>query len=460
MSYYRTETDTLGAIDVPNERLWGAQTQRSLAYFAIGKDTMPGELIDALVLVKRSAALANAHLGEVEPRIAQAIVGAADEILNGQWPDEFPLSVWQTGSGTQTNMNVNEVMANRASELLGGVRGMQRSVHPNDHVNRCQSSNDVFPTAMHVAAVAQLEKSLLPSLRQLRQTLHEKSQAFAHIVKLGRTHLQDATPLTLGQEFSGYAAQLEIAERAIGAAQNELFALALGGTAVGTGLNAHPQFAARAVAELTACTGLSWTCASNRFAALAGHEPLVFAHGALKTLATALMKIANDIRWLASGPRAGLGELQLPENEPGSSIMPGKVNPTQCEALTMVAAQVLGNDVALNIGGALGNFELNVFKPLIAYNFLHSTRLLADAMQGFERHAVRHVEANGEHIRESLRRSLMLATALTPHIGYDKAAAIAKKAHAEGLSLRDAALASGYVQADEFDAWVIPENMV
>ncbi|MDO9273435.1 MAG: class II fumarate hydratase [Rugosibacter sp.] len=460
MSDYRTETDTLGAIDVPNERLWGAQTQRSLAYFAIGKDTMPRELIDALVLVKRSAALANAHLGEVEPRIAQSIVGAADEILNGQWPDEFPLSVWQTGSGTQTNMNVNEVMANRASELLGGVRGMQRSVHPNDHVNRCQSSNDVFPTAMHVAAVAQLEKSLLPSLRQLRQTLHEKSQAFAHIVKLGRTHLQDATPLTLGQEFSGYAAQLEIAERAIGAAQNELLALALGGTAVGTGLNAHPQFAARAVAELAAWTGFSWTCANNRFAALAGHEPLVFAHGALKTLATALMKIANDIRWLASGPRAGLGELQLPENEPGSSIMPGKVNPTQCEAMTMVAAQVLGNDVALNIGGALGNFELNVFKPLIAYNFLHSTRLLADAMQSFERHALRGLEADRQRIRESLERSLMLVTALTPHIGYDKAAAIAKRAHAENTTLRAAAIASGYVQAEQFDTWVIPENMV
>jgi fumarate hydratase class II len=357
-------------------------------------------------------------------------------------------------------MNVNEVLANRASELLGGVRGMQRIVHPNDHVNRCQSSNDVFPTAMHVAAVMQLEKSLLPALRQLRHTLHEKSQAFAHIVKLGRTHLQDATPLTLGQEFSAYVAQLEMAERTIGIAEKELFALALGGTAVGTGLNAHPQFSTRAIAELVAYTGLPWTCTSNRFAALASHEPLVFAHGALKTLATALMKIANDIRWLASGPRAGLGELNLPENEPGSSIMPGKVNPTQCEAMTMVAAQVLGNDVALNIGGALGNFELNVFKPLIAYNFLHSTRLLADVMQSFERYALRGITADEKHIRELLRRSLMLATALTPHIGYDKAAAIAKKAHAEGLSLRDAALASGYVQADEFDAWVIPENMV
>ncbi len=460
MSRYRTETDTFGAIDVPSERLWGAQTQRSLMHFAIGEDSMPKELVHALVLVKRSAALANAYLGEVEPKLAQAIVGAADEILDGQWAKEFPLSVWQTGSGTQTNMNVNEVLANRASELLGGVRGMQRSVHPNDHVNRCQSSNDVFPTAMHVAAIMQMEKALLPALRQLRQTLHEKSQVFAHIVKLGRTHLQDAIPLTLGQEFSGYAAQLEIAERVISTAKNELFPLALGATAVGTGLNAHPQFAARTVEELKAYTDWPWTCANNRFAALAGHEPLVFVHGALKTLATALMKIANDIRWLASGPRAGLGELQLPDNEPGSSIMPGKVNPTQCEALTMVAVQVLGNDVALNIGGASGNFELNVFKPLIAYNFLHSTRLLTDAMQSFEHHALRGISANEAHIRESLHRSLMLATALTPHIGYDKAAAIAKQAHAEGLSLRDAALASGYVQADEFDAWVIPENMV
>jgi fumarate hydratase class II len=460
MSGYRTETDSLGPVEVPNEHLWGAQTQRSLVSFAIGNDPMPRELIHALVRVKRAAALANGELGEVPAPVAAAMVAAADEILAGQWPDEFPLSVWQTGSGTQTHMNVNEVIANRASELLHGPRGMQRLVHPNDQVNRCQSSNDVFPTAMHVAAVLQLHHAVRPALRQLRIALGDRSRAFVDIVKLGRTHLQDATPLTLGQEFSGYVAQLEIAERALDAAQAELMPLALGGTAVGTGLNAHPGFAARAVAELARHTGLPFACATNRFAALAGHEPLVFAHGALKTLATALMKIANDIRWLASGPRSGLGELLLPENEPGSSIMPGKVNPTQCEALTMVAAQVFGNDVALTIGGAGGNFELNVFKPLIAYNFLHSARLLADAMQSFERHLVRDIEPNRKRIRESLERSLMLATALTPHIGYDKAAAIAKRAHAEDLTLRDAALASGHVSAVEFDAWVVAENMV
>lgn len=459
MSSYRTETDSLGPVEVPNEHLWGAQTQRSLVNFAIGNDPMPRELIHALVRIKRAAALANRELGEVPPPIADAIVAAADEILRGQWPDEFPLSVWQTGSGTQSNMNVNEVIANRASELLGGPRGCGRLVHPNDHVNRCQSSNDVFPAAMHVAAALQLEHALLPALRQSRLSLEEKSRVFADIIKLGRTHLQDATPLTLGQEFSGYAAQLEITEHAILASQAGLLPLALGGTAVGTGLNAHPAFATRAIAEIACDSGLPFTCASNYFAALAGHEPLVFAHGALKTLATALMKIANDIRWLASGPRSGLGELQLPENEPGSSIMPGKVNPTQCEALTMVAAQVFGNDVALTIGGASGNFELNVFKPLIAYNFLHSARLLADAMQSFDTHALRGVTANRERIDELLERSLMLATALAPHIGYDKAAAIAKHAHVAGLTLREAAIASGHVQAEEFDIWVVPHEM-
>jgi fumarate hydratase class II len=454
------ETDTLGAVDVSVDRLWGAQTQRSLTHFAIGEDRMPMAIVRALVMIKRAAALANARLGEVRPDIAQAILGAADEVLGGAWDDEFPLSVWQTGSGTQTNMNVNEVLANRASEIMGGGRGMQRCVHPNDHVNRCQSSNDVFPTAMHVAAVMQWEALLLPALRQLRQTLQDKSAAFDAIIKLGRTHLQDATPLTLGQEFSGYGAQLALCEGALAAAQKPLYALALGGTAVGTGINAHPQFAQCAIAELAAHSGLPWVAASNRFAALAGHEALLFAHGALKTLAAALMKIANDIRWLASGPRAGLGELKLPENEPGSSIMPGKVNPTQCEAMTMVAAQVMGNDVAINIGGALGNFELNVFKPLIAYNFLRSTRLLADTMRSFERYAVRDIQADEAKIQQSLNNSLMLATALAPHIGYDKAAMIAKKAHAEGLSLRAAALASGLVLAEEFDAWVIPQNMV
>ncbi|MFZ3035649.1 MAG: class II fumarate hydratase [Rugosibacter sp.] len=460
MSRYRMETDTLGAVDVSVDRLWGAQTQRSLTHFAIGEDRMPMAIVRALVMIKRAAALANARLGEVRPDIAQAILGAADEVLGGAWDDEFPLSVWQTGSGTQTNMNVNEVLANRASEIMGGGRGMQRCVHPNDHVNRCQSSNDVFPTAMHVAAVMQWEALLLPALRQLRQTLQDKSAAFDAIIKLGRTHLQDATPLTLGQEFSGYGAQLALCEGALAAAQKPLYALALGGTAVGTGINAHPQFAQCAIAELAAHSGLPWVAASNRFAALAGHEALLFAHGALKTLAAALMKIANDIRWLASGPRAGLGELKLPENEPGSSIMPGKVNPTQCEAMTMVAAQVMGNDVAINIGGALGNFELNVFKPLIAYNFLRSTRLLADTMRSFERYAVRDIQADEAKIQQSLNNSLMLATALAPHIGYDKAAMIAKKAHAEGLSLRAAALASGLVLAEEFDAWVIPQNMV
>ena len=460
MSRYRKEKDSLGSVEVPIDRLWGAQTQRSLTHFAIGEDRMPMAMVRALVMVKRAAALANAELGEVLPEIAQAIVCAADEVLSGAWDDEFPLSVWQTGSGTQTNMNVNEVLANRASEIMGGARGMQRCVHPNDHVNRCQSSNDVFPTAMHVAAVMQWEALLLPALRQLRQTLHDKSADFAAIIKLGRTHLQDATPLTLGQEFSGYEAQLALCESALAAAQQPLYALALGGTAVGTGINAHPQFAARAIAELAAHSGLPWVAASNRFAALAGHEALLFAHGALKTLAAALMKIANDIRWLASGPRAGLGELKLPENEPGSSIMPGKVNPTQCEAMTMVAAQVMGNDVAINIGGALGNFELNVFKPLIAYNFLHSTRLLADTMRSFERYAVRDIQADEAKIQQSVNNSLMLATALAPHIGYDKAAMVAKKAHAEGLSLRAAALASGFVRAEEFDAWVIPQNMV
>lgn len=460
MSRYRTEKDSLGTVEVPVDKLWGAQTQRSLTHFAIGEDRMPMAIVRALVMIKRAAALANARLGEVRPDIAQAILGAADEVLGGAWDDEFPLSVWQTGSGTQTNMNVNEVLANRASEIMGGGRGMQRCVHPNDDVNRCQSSNDVFPTAMHVAAVMQWDALLLPALRQLRQTLQDKSAAFETIIKLGRTHLQDATPLTLGQEFSGYWAQLALCEDALAAAQKPLYALALGGTAVGTGINAHPQFAQCAIAELAAHSGMPWVAASNRFAALAGHEALLFAHGALKTLAAALMKIANDIRWLASGPRAGLGELKLPENEPGSSIMPGKVNPTQCEAMTMVAAQVMGNEVAINIGGALGNFELNVFKPLIAYNFLHSTRLLADAMRSFERYAVRDIQADEAKIQQSLNNSLMLATALAPHIGYDKAAMIAKKAHAEGLSLRAAALASGFVQAEEFDAWVIPQNMV
>jgi fumarate hydratase class II len=456
----RIETDSFGAIEVSEAHLWGAQTQRSLQHFAISTERMPRELIRALALVKRACAGVNAELGKLDLRIAQAIIAAADEVIADRYPDEFPLSVWQTGSGTQTNMNMNEVLSNRASVLLGGGMGQARSVHPNDHVNMGQSSNDIFPTAMHVAAAAQTVQALLPALIALRTTLQTKADAFVDIVKIGRTHLQDATPLTLGQEFSGYVAQLDIARRAIDAALNPVYALAVGGTAVGTGLNTHPSFGARVAAELARQTGLPFTSAENKFAALAGHEALVFLHGALKTLAAALMKIANDIRWMASGPRSGLGEIRIPENEPGSSIMPGKVNPTQCEALTMVCAQVFGNDVAINIGGASGNFELNVFKPLIAHNLLQSLRLLADAMASFDRNLARGIEPNRERIAELMQRSLMLVTALSPHIGYDRAAQIAKTAHQRGITLREAALASGWVSAEDFDRWVRPQDMV
>ena len=457
---HRIEKDSFGPIEVPAGRLWGAQTQRSLQHFAIGDDRMPGELVLALVEVKRAAAFANAEVGTLPDAIAAAIVQAADEVLGGRWPDEFPLSVWQTGSGTQSNMNVNEVLANRASELLGGPRGEGRTVHPNDHVNLGQSSNDVFPSAMHVAAARRVEGALLPALDALTESLAGHAERFAGIVKVGRTHLQDATPLTLGQEFSGYVDQLRIARQGITAALPGLHALALGGTAVGTGLNAHPAFATRAITEIARHSGLPFVPAANRFAALAGHEPLVLAHGALKALATALNKIANDLRWLGSGPRSGIGELLLPENEPGSSIMPGKVNPTQCEALTMVCAQVFGNDVALTFGAAGGNFELNVMKPLIARNYLHSARLLADAMHSFDEHCVRGLRADTGRIGELLGRSLMLVTALAPHIGYDRAAQIAKHAHATGGTLREAALASGHVTAEEFERWVVPEQLV
>ena len=456
----RQERDSFGLIDVPASHLWGAQTQRSLKYFAIGDDRMPSEIVDALVLVKRVAAQVNNELGEPTTPVAAAIVQAADEILAGHWPDEFPLSAWQTGSGTQTNMNVNEVLANRASELLGGPRGEERLVHANDHVNHGQSSNDTFPSAMHIAAVRLIQQSLLPALDMLTETLTTKAATFSNIIKLGRTHLQDATPLTLGQEFSGYTDQLRIARQSIEYTLPALHSLALGGTAVGTGINTHPAFAARAITEIARYSGLPFSPATNYFSALAGHEPLVMAHGALKTLATALTKIANDIRWLSSGPRAGIGELQLPENEPGSSIMPGKVNPTQCEALLMVCAQVFGNDVAITIGGASGNFELNVMKPLIARNFLHSARLLADAIKSFETHCLRGLQANEERLDELLQRSLMLATALTPHIGYERAAQIAKKARAENTTLREAAIASGHVTPEEFDRWVVPEKLV
>ena len=460
MSGVRTEKDSFGPIEVPSERLWGAQTERSRRFFRISGERMPIAVVHALALVKRSAARVNASLGLLEAKKAEAIVRAADEVLAGRHDEEFPLVVWQTGSGTQSNMNVNEVLANRASELLGGERGPKRLLHPNDDVNLGQSSNDVFPTAMHIAAARALNSDLIPALDRLSASLDKKREAFADIVKIGRTHLQDATPLTLGQEFSGYVAQLEMARQAIEAALPGLYRLAIGGTAVGTGLNTHAEFGARMAAEIARMSALPFEPAPNKFAALAGHEALVFAHGALKTLAAALSKIANDIRLLASGPRSGIGELSLPENEPGSSIMPGKVNPTQAEAMTMLCAQVLGNDVALNIGGASGHFELNVYKPLIIHNFLQSARLLADGMASFEEHCVRGIEPNRNRIGEQLERSLMLVTALAPHIGYDRAAEIAKKAHKEGATLRQAALALGYVKAEDFDRWVRPEDMV
>jgi fumarate hydratase, class II len=456
----RTERDTFGPIEVPNFRLWGAQTQRSLLNFDISGERQPREIILALAQIKRSSARVNQALGLQEEAITQAIVTAADEVIAGDHADEFPLVVWQTGSGTQSNMNVNEVLANRASELLGGPRGQERLVHPNDDVNRSQSSNDVFPTAMHVAAVTGLTQRLLPSLQALQATLAQKSAEFDTIVKIGRTHLQDATPLTLGQEFSGYAAQLAHGQDHVRAALPHLYELALGGTAVGTGLNAPRGYAEQVAAELASLTGLPFVSAPNKFEALASCDALVHAHGALKTLAASLMKIANDIRWLASGPRSGIGELSIPENEPGSSIMPGKVNPTQSEAMTMLCAQVFGNDVAINFGGASGNFELNVFRPMIAHNFLQSVRLLADGMRSFNDHCAVGIEPNRDRIAELVARSLMLVTALNPHIGYDKAAFIAKKAHKEGSSLRDAAIASGHLSGEQFDDWVVPERMV
>ena len=455
----RTEHDTFGPVNVPAHKLWGAQTQRSLQNFDISGELMPREIIHALVQIKRSSSTVNHALGLQRQAITQAIVAAADEVIDGLHDDEFPLVVWQTGSGTQTNMNVNEVLANRASELMGGQRGEGRLVHPNDDVNRSQSSNDVFPTAMHLAAVAGITGKLLPALEKLRATLAHKSKEFESIVKIGRTHLQDATPLTLGQEFSGYVAQLEHGQQHIHAALPHLYELALGGTAVGTGLNAPKGYAVAVAAELADLTAQPFITAPNKFEALASCDALVHAHGALKTLAASLMKIANDIRWLASGPRCGIGELRIPENEPGSSIMPGKVNPTQCEALTMLCTQVFGNDVAINFGGASGNFELNVFRPMIAHNFLQSVRLLADGMNSFDDHCAVGIEPNPERIAELLNSSLMLVTALNPHIGYDKAAFIAKKAHKEGSSLRAAAVASGFVTGEAFDAWVIPARM-
>ena len=456
----RQEKDSFGNIDVAAERLWGAQTQRSLEHFAISTERMPAELIHALAVVKACCANVNRQYGRLPAKVAAAIVLAASEVSDGRLSGEFPLSVWQTGSGTQTNMNMNEVLANRASELLGGQRGNARLVHPNDDVNFGQSSNDIFPTAMHVAALIGLERRLLPALRHLASRLDEKSAEFGEIIKIGRTHLQDATPLSLGQEFSGYVAQLRHAEAVIVALLPSLTPLAVGGTAVGTGLNTHPEFGQRVAAELAERTGIPFISAANKFAALAAHDGLVAAHGGLKTLAVALMKIANDIRWLASGPRSGLGEIGLPENEPGSSIMPGKINPTQCEALTMLCGQVMGNDVTISIAGASGNFELNVYKPVIAHNFLQSVRLLSDGMTSFERHCVQGITAHRERIAELLERSLMLVTALTPHIGYDKAAEIAKLASQQGMTLKQAAVVLNHVSASDYERWVIPAEMI
>jgi fumarate hydratase class II len=456
----RIERDTMGEIAVPADAYYGAQTARSLIHFAIGDERMPTEVVHAMAILKKAAAEVNAELGVLAPEKAELIRKAADDVLSGSLDAQFPLRVWQTGSGTQTNMNVNEVIANRAIEIAGGVLGSKTPVHPNDDVNKSQSSNDTFPTAMHIAAGIALTQSVLPAVQRLRDTLHAKAQEFASIIKSGRTHLMDATPITLGQEFSGYVRQLDAALERIHAVLPGVYELALGGTAVGTGLNAHPEFAERSAAAIARLTGLPFVSAPNKFEALAAHDALVFAHGALKTLAASLMKIANDVRWMASGPRCGLGELSIPENEPGSSIMPGKVNPTQSEAMTMVAAQVMGNDVAINIGGASGNFELNVFKPVIIYNFLQSCRLLADTCTMFNDHCAVGIQPNRDKLDYYNRNTLMLVTALNPHIGYDNAAKIAKTAHKNGTTLKEEAVNLGLLTAEQFDAWVRPEDML
>ncbi|HWI13896.1 MAG TPA: class II fumarate hydratase [Burkholderiales bacterium] len=460
MSQHRIEHDTMGDIEVPSDKLWGAQTQRSLHHFHFPGETMPRDVVHAQVLVKKASALVNMALGVLDKKKGEAIVKAADEALAGKLDEHFPLVVWQTGSGTQTNMNVNEVLANRASELMGGERGEKRLVHPNDDVNKGQSSNDTFPTAMHVAAVIALERHTKPAVKKLRDTLDAKSREFMHVVKIGRTHLQDATPLTLGQEFSGYVSQLDHGLKHIDGALPHLCELALGGTAVGTGLNAHPEFAVKVAAELAKLTGLPFVTAPNKFEGLASCDGVVHGHGALKTLAASLMKIANDIRWLSSGPRCGIGELSIPENEPGSSIMPGKVNPTQSESMTMVCCQVFGNDVAINVGGSMGNFELNVFRPMVIRNFLHSASLIAHACENFNEHCAVGIEPNMQRIDQLMHDSLMLVTALNPHIGYEKAAAIAKNAHKKGLTLKESAVSLGHLTAEQFDQWVKPEDMV
>jgi len=456
----RTETDSFGPIDVPADRYWGAQTQRSLQNFKIGGERLPAVLIHALGLQKQAAARANLRLGELEPTIGEAIVAAAGEVAEGRWDDHFPLVVWQTGSGTQSNMNANEVISNRAIESLGGEMGSKKPVHPNDHVNRGQSSNDSFPTAMHIAAATAASKQLIPALTHLADALETKSKAFAPIVKIGRTHLQDATPLTLGQEFSGYAQQVRYGVARVEAALPAVLRLAQGGTAVGTGLNAKTGFAEAFAEEVAKLTGLPFITAPNKFEALATHDSLVELSGVLNTLAVSLMKIANDFRLLGSGPRCGIGEISLPENEPGSSIMPGKVNPTQSEALTMVCAQVIGNHTTVSIAGATGHFELNVFKPVIIFNVAQSIRLLADAAISFTDNCVAGVQANEDRIATLLSESLMLVTALNPHIGYDKSAKIAKKAHAEGTTLKEAGIALGFLTEQQFDDWVKPEDMV
>jgi fumarate hydratase class II len=456
----RIETDTMGQIEVPDDRYYGAQTARSLIHFDIGADVMPRPVIRAFGVLKKAAALVNRDLGLLPKDKADLISAAADEVISGRLDEHFPLRIWQTGSGTQSNMNVNEVISNWAIDAAGGKMGGKNPVHPNDHVNMSQSSNDTFPTAMHIAAAEQVQHHLLPRLQQLRDALDAKATAFRDIVKIGRTHLMDAVPLTLGQEFSGYVAQLDAGMKRIREVLPEIYELALGGTAVGTGLNAHPEFAERVAAKIAEETNLPFVSAPNKFAALAAHDGLVMLSGALRTLACGLMKIANDIRWMGSGPRCGLGELSLPENEPGSSIMPGKVNPTQCEAMTMVCVQAIGNDTAVAVAGSQGNFELNVFKPLIIHNVLHSIRLLGDSCRSFTEHCVEGLEPNREQIKRHVANSLMLVTALNPRIGYDKAAKTAKKAHAEGKTLREACVELGYLSGEEFDALVRPEKMI
>ncbi|SDW42939.1 class II fumarate hydratase [Paenibacillus sp. CF384] len=459
MSDFRMEKDSMGEIQVEAHRLWGAQTERSLHNFRIGTEKMPHELITAFAYLKKAAATVNGSLGKLDALKSEAIAVAADEVIEGTWQDEFPLAVWQTGSGTQSNMNVNEVIARRAGQLLE-AKGQAAAVHPNDDVNRSQSSNDTFPTAMHIAALIAVEDVVLPAIAQLKSTLEQKSASFMDVIKIGRTHLQDATPLTLGQEISGWVRMLEKGERNIRASREELRELAIGGTAVGTGLNAPQGFSEKVSAEISRLTGKNFISAPNKFHALTSHDEIVFVHGAIKALAADLMKIANDVRWLASGPRCGIGEIRIPENEPGSSIMPGKVNPTQCEALTMVVCQIMGNDAAIGFAASQGNFELNVFKPVIIHNFLQSTRILSDAIRSFDEHCAVGIEPNREAIARHLNESLMLVTALNPHIGYENAASIAKSAHKEGLTLREAAIRSGLITAAKFDEVVRAEEMI